>query len=364
MIKALAAAAPDRRVVLKASRQKKDALFEMAGRIALIAEESRLTQGKALAAAAKAERRKPLRAGLGLVAGGTDAETLDRGLERDFPAPDQGLALELRLVRVGLRGILAGEHPFVLMRRLCAILGPEYHEKASVWMLSRVKRRRYRPDSLVVPGELPDLLRSLALAPPSLEKAVRGAGREIAAGALAGCPQESIDLVKPLFGTIGGVVLEDDAAFLRSKLSGDEIAQAQAAFIEIARSLEEAGELDVGDFRGTETDPAFVAELTKAIMSADERILKQVLRSSRGCDLVDAMQGMEPRAHDRILGVLTKKEERLILDAIDDSNPLSRLPIMDAGKELAASLRAALKASKTGKAEELERLTRLCEWPG
>ena len=80
----------------------------------------------------------------------------------------------------------------------------------------------------------------------NLERAIRASGRDIAAAALAGCPEESVDLARPLFARIGAAALEDDAAHLRSRLSGDEIAQAQAAFLEVVRSLEERGELRLG----------------------------------------------------------------------------------------------------------------------
>jgi hypothetical protein len=359
----------------KASRQKKDALFELASRIALIAERSRSAGAAVLSEAEESERRKILRAGLAVIAAGGDADELDRALSSAATDASPGSVLEERLVRSGLHGLLAGEHPYTLMRRMTAHLGMEYFDKAGAWILGRIKRKHSVPDALVVPGELPDVVRGLALDPRSLERAFRAAGREIAAASLAGCPQESMDLAKPLYGRIGGAVLEDDTAFLRSRLSGDEIAQSQSAFLEIARGLGERGELDIVSEDDLEADPAFVAEITKAILSLDDELLRTAFRAADGASLAAAMQGMEPKAHDRILTALSKKDVKRILDAIDDAAPLRRKAIIEAGSSLAALLIAAAEkrgaADRRGAAAErkaattkaaLQRLERIRDW--
>jgi len=368
MIAALARARGRDWEALKASRQKKDALFDLAARIALLAERSRQQGISVLAEAAEVERRKALRAGLELVAAGRDAEELDRVLDAESAEPDPGSALELRLVRAGLRGLVAGEHPYTLMRRMSAQLGLEYFDKAEAWILGRIKRRRPRAEDLVVPGELPDVVRDLALDPRFLERALRAAGREIAAASLAGCPRESMELAKPLYGRIGAVVIEDDAAFLRSRLSGDEIAQAQAAFLEIARGLEERGDLRFGGEESLEADPAFIVELTKAIMTLDAELLRSALRGLAPASLAAAMQGMEPKAHDRILAALPKKEAKRVLDAIDEAPPLSARAVVEAGSRLASLvLAAAEKHPAAGKSpllrSALQRLERVASWP-
>ena len=84
MIGVLAIADWDRWKVASVSRQKKDALFELACRIALLAEEVRANgEAKTLAKAAEAERRKCLRFGLEILAGGADAEALDQAFEAE-----------------------------------------------------------------------------------------------------------------------------------------------------------------------------------------------------------------------------------------------------------------------------------------
>jgi hypothetical protein len=364
LIRAIAEAARDSLDAPKVSRQKKDALFELATRIGLIAEQAR-SSSAAVAKAAAIERRKPLKAGLELVAAGANAENLERGLEASVPRPrsDPGAELEWVLCRAGLRGIAADEHYSIIMRRMTAFLGFDYYDKAEYWLAERVKRRKNRSESLVVPGELPDVIRMLAMDKRNLERALRASGRDIAAAALAGCPQESMDLARPLYGKIGAAALEDDASRLRARLSGDEIAQAQAAFLEVVRSLEERGELRLGPEDELSADPAFIAALTQAVLGLDSSFIKGAFRKAEGVLLATAMQGMEPEAHDRILEALSKKEIKRILDAIDDSDPLPRRAVQGAGMELAARLFEAAAASKAPRAA-LERLARVRDWEG
>ena len=304
-----------------------------------------------------------LKAGLELVATGADAATLDRGLAVSVPRPrmDPGAELEWMLARAGLTGLAAYEHYSVIMRRMTAFLGLDYYDKTEAWLAERAKRRRSRTESLVIPGELPDVIRILAMGKRNLERAMRASGRDIAAAALAGCPQESVDLAKPLFTKIGAAALEDDAAHLRSRLSGDEIAQAQAAFLEVVRSLEERGELRLGSEDELSADPAFVAALTKAVLGLDPSLLKSAFRVAEGSLVATAMQGMEPEAHDRILETLSKKDINRILDAIDDSDPLPRRAVQGAGKELALRLFEAAAAAKSPRSV-LERLAAVRDW--
>lgn len=362
MIRAIVEAAGDSVQAPKVSRRKKDALFVLAARIGILAEQAR-SSSTALARAADGERRKPLKAGLELVAAGANSDGLDRGLEASVPRPrsDPGAELEWMLVRSGLRGIADDEHYSVIMRRMTAFLGPEYFDKAEVWLTDRARRRRVHSEILVVPGELPDVMRILAMDKRNLERALRAAGRDIAAAALAGCPQESMDLARPLYGKIGASALEDDAAQLRSRLSGDEIEQAQAAFLEVVRNLEERGELRLSPEDELSADPAFVAALTKAVLGLDPSLIKSTFRTVEGILIATAMQGMEPEAHDHILETLSKKEIKRILDAIDNSDPLPRRAVQAAGMELAARLFKAAAELSTPKAA-LERLALIRDW--
>jgi hypothetical protein len=347
------------------SRQKRDALFELACRIALIAEEARAKDNAALLAAASAERRKTLRFGLELLAQGADAESLDQAFELDplFRDLDPGTRLELSLVRKGLLSIASREHPFVALRRMAAFLGPEGFEKSEAWMRGRIKKRRRRNQPLLVPGDLPDVIRNLAVDGSSLERALREGGRSLAAAALAGCPQESVDLAAPRFGDIGGAILADDAFYLRGKLSSEEISQAQSAFLDVLHGLEEGGEVELAGEEELYGDPDFVAEITRAVLTVDEKALKAALRGVDGRLLAMVMQGMEPAGHDRILSLLSKKEERRVLDAIDAMILLSRREIEEAGRAFARGLITCLEMGWPFPAELRERLERLKDWP-
>ncbi len=363
MIQAMAEAARDSLDLSKVSRQKKDALFELASRMALLSEQFRASSSSIAREAAGEKRRKALKAGLELLAVGVSQDNLNEAFEAAVPRPrsDPGAELEWMLVRAGIRGMAADEHYSIIMRRMTAFLGSEYFGKAELWLLDRVKRRKTRGESLVVPGELPDVIRILAMDKRNLERALHASGRDITSAALAGCPQESMDLARPLYGKIGAAALEDDAARLRSRLSGDEITQAQTTFLEVVRSLEERGEFRLGEEDELSADPDFVVALTKAVLGLDASLLKGAFKSTPGVLVATAMQGMQPAAHDRILETLSKKEIKRILDAIDDSDPLPRRAVQGAGKELAARL---FEAAATAKAPRpaLERLAAVRDW--
>jgi hypothetical protein len=363
MIEAIAEAASCFFDASKVSRQKKDALFELAARIGVLAADTR-SSDKAIEKAAAIERRKALKAGLEILATGADPEAFDRAFaqskHRDADG-DPGSELEWLLVRAGLRGIADDEHYSIVMRRMTAFLGAEYYDKAEEWLSDRAKRRRAKGESLVFPGELPDVIRILAMDKRNLERVLRAAGHEISAAALAGCPQESMDLVRPLYGKIGAAALEDDAARMRVRLSSDEIEQAQTAFLEVLRNLDERGELHLGPEDELVADPAYVAAITKAILSLDQTIIKGAFRQAEGALVATAMQGMEPEAHDHILGALSKKETKRILDAIDEADPLPKRAVQGAGMRLAERLFEAAAAAKAPKAV-LEHLAAVRDW--
>ncbi len=360
------------------SRQKKDALFELACRMALIAEAVRADDGSgrkranSLAAAAKAERRKTLAFGLDILAEGGDAESLDQAFDLDpvFRDLDAGTRLELGMVRKGLLSMIAREHPFINLRRTTAFLGPEYYEKAGAWMLERIKRRKRKSQPLLVPGEMPDVVRSLASESGGherglgLERAMRAGGRSLASAALAGCPQESIDLAAPVFGSLGGAILADDALWLRGRLSSEEISQAQSAFTDIVQGLSDGGELALNGEEELYGDPDFIAEITRVVLGMDEKPLKTFLRNVEARLLAMAMQGMEPEAHERILGLLTKKEQRNVLDALDAMILLPRREIEDAGRAFARGLITAIERllPTASSSDSMEKLTQIRDW--
>ncbi len=349
------------------SRQKKDALFDLACRIGLLCSEARTKgQGPAASKAAPAERRKSLRFGLELLENGADEEALEQAFNEECKGSklEGGDLLEYAMVLAGLKSFLGGEHPFIALRRMSAFLGLEYFDKASAWMTDSLKRRRVeKPMTLLVPGDFPDVIRTLALDGHSLERVLRGGGRGLASAALAGCPQESIELAKPIFGKIGGAVLEDDALYLRRHLSGDEIAQAQSALLELISNLEEGGELELTEEEELYGEPDFVEELTKAILGLDERDLKPALKNYDPRLLAMAMQGMQPEAHERILKMLAMKDERRVLNAVDSMILLPRREIEEAARSLAERIIITLKKTQGDNSPQMRQFARIRDWP-
>ncbi len=348
------------------SRRKKNAIFDVAARLTLIAEKARSDGGTGLASSAATERRKALKLGLELLVRGVGHDGLDRSFRKAHLTKtfDPGEALENLVILEGLHAFVAGEHPFIMLRRMTAFLGTEFLEKTDAWLTARIaRRRRTKGEDLLVPGELPDILRSLSRQDGRLERVARAAGRDIMSASLAGCPRESLLLAKPAFGRIGGAILEDNMVFLRSRLSTEEIAGAQSAFLEILHEHEAQEGLDAAEGQGeTETDPDFVRELTGAILALDEKAIKAGVSGMEGKHLAAAMQGMEPVAHERILASLGKREEKRILDSIDDFDPLTRTEVAAAAVILIARLAAA--AEKLGKLPETlkQRLEALRNW--
>ncbi len=344
----------------KVSHQKKEALFELAIRIAQLADKARLSPLD-LERAAATEKRKSLKSALALVSAGSDAEGLARGMSRLLVEADSSLRLELEMVIAGVRGILAGEHYSIIMRRMTAFLGFEYYDKTTAWLETKIKRRKPRSENIIVPGEMPDVVQALAVDPKSLELCIRAAGRAITTAALAGCPQESVDHAKRLFGPIGSSALEDDAAYLRSRLSSDEISEAQAAFLEVVSSLEERGEIRIGVEEDIGTDELFVAAFTKAVMTVPPQTIRSVIKSAEGALIAAAMQGLEPKAHDHILKALPKKEATRILDAIDAADPLPKRAVLSAARELAARFIAS-SSRGVSSAVSIDNLTVVRDW--
>jgi hypothetical protein len=232
---------------------------------------------------------------------------------------------------------------------MSAFLGLDFLEKTDTWLAVRIaRRRRVKSEDLLVPGELPDILRTLARSEDVFYRVVRTAGRDIMAASLAGCPRESLLLVKPVFGKTGGAILEDNMVFLRSRLSSEEISGAQSAFLEILRDQETRTGAEAVETAGVaETDPDFVRELTGIVLALEEKIIRAGVTGMEGKHLAAAMQGMEPAAHERILASLGKREEKRILDSIDDFDPLTRTEVASAAGILVARLGAA--AEKLGK---------------
>lgn len=318
---------------LRVSGRKKSALFELAQRFCLAVEKASPQMPAApdawnvaeLTASAAMESRKTVRTAFSLLSSRSHPDAVWPAFSTGSFAclDDPGDILETEMLAAGTAAALQGTHPYVLMRILSARLGAEYHEKATEWILDRIRRRRSTPEELIVPGELPDLLYEIKEEGGRLGHAIRAAGGEMAAAALAGCPEEDIKAARACFGRIGGAVLADSVRRYRARLSTDEIADAQSAFADIIRALRTEYEDTSPGREGTVEpeilpDPALVEDLSDLILELDPRILKSVVVPMSSKRMAALFQTMSPAARERIFSVTGAMKEGRIINALEN----------------------------------------------
>ena len=120
--------------------------------------------------------------------------------------------------------------------------------------------------------------------------------------------------------------------------------------------------MELGEEEELYNDPAYVKELSLALLCLDEKSLKLLLKDAEDKLLATAMQGMEPSAHERILALLPKKTQRRVLDAIDASILLPRREIEEAGRSLSLLVLARAEISPGAPGDCLERFARVRDW--
>ncbi|MEN6477107.1 MAG: hypothetical protein ABFC75_03855 [Rectinema sp.] len=325
------------------SGRKKSALFTLAERFALAAEKAAIEDSSAWAVAAESESRKSLRIVLNALAAGTHPDAVQPALAQAGFAgsADPGDRLESDMLAAGAVEALRGSHPYILMRVMTARLGPEYYEKTTEWILERIKRRKYVENEFFVPGDLPEVLARLEKIPGKLELALRMAGREMSAAALCGCPAESIVAVLAPCGRIGGAILEDSMRAYRAKLSTEEIADAQAAFADLARELDEPKAHTEPVEPEDVPDPGLVEDLTDLILELDPKLLRTVALSMDPKKLASLLQVMAPAGHDRMLTTIGPMRESRVINALDAAQPLGSFELTREAQVFAQKILAA-----------------------
>jgi hypothetical protein len=162
--------------------------------------------------------------------------------------------------------------------------------------------------------------------PGSLSQAIRLAGLPLVAAASAGCPDETLAIIKSVgFNSLGSALLDDEIQNARARLSSDELSDAQHAFLTLLGSLKELVPKEIVEEEAWKRsmDGGLVSEVSELILDLDERILKTVI-SAMDAKLVAALiQAMEPIAHDRLFSSVTSNRGKKILDALEASSPLS-----------------------------------------
>jgi hypothetical protein len=180
-------------------------------------------------------------------------------------------------------------------------------------------------EELIIPGDLSEILSDKRISPGQINLAIHMAGNQLVAASLAGCPRHTVDLVKSLaYSRLGGALLDWNIREARSRLSSDELSDAQSAFMELLGSLDEPNpaELRQEDW-SSGVDESLVADISDLILELDERVLKSVVAGLEPALLASLIQAMEPIAHDRLFSCAPSSRSKKILNALEAATPLS-----------------------------------------
>jgi hypothetical protein len=287
------------------------------------------SEGKdALLAAMREEKKKNLKYAFSLVASGILQENVETafasaGLVGGESSKDE---FESAMLLTGTRLALRNVHPIAIMRAMTAYLGFAFFEETGSWLAQRYSSPIRQEEELLLPGELADAVYAFTDDPGSLSQAIRLAGLPLVAAASAGCPDETLAIIKSVgFNSLGSALLDDEIQNARARLSSDELSDAQHAFLTLLGSLKELVPKEIVEEEAWKRsmDGGLVSEVSELILDLDERILKTVI-SAMDAKLVAALiQAMEPIAHDRLFSSVTSNRGKKILDALEASSPLS-----------------------------------------
>lgn len=313
----------------KAAR-KADSLLELAQRFVEAVGEFRLTGKEALVARSREEKRKSLKLAYSIIGAG-QPEASVRSAFISAGMGIKGSALdpkEVEMLISGTKLALRQIHPIAIMRMMTAYSGFSCFEETEKWLTEKFgtgQKKALADDELIIPGDLPEIILNGVHTAGEIALAVRLAGPQLTAAACAGCPREAIDRIKSAaFDDLGAIMLEAEIAAARDRLSSDELADTQHAFLELLGSVQtNSADLLADDERRTETvDPALIAEVSGLVLELDERLLKIVSVSLEARTIADLIQAMEPIAHDRLFSCLPGARGKRILDALESAIPL------------------------------------------
>ena len=219
-------------------------------------------------------------------------------------------------------------------------------------------QRTEEDEELIIPGDLSEILSDTRLSPGQIDMAVRMAGNQLMAASLAGCPRQTVDLVKTLsYSRLGGALLDWNIREARARLSSDELSDAQSAFLELLGSLDEPNpaELRQEDW-SSGIDESLVADISNLIMELDERILKSVVAALDPALIASLIQAMEPIAHDRLFSCAPSSRSKKILNALEVAQALSLNEITRRAQIFAQKVLSELtpKTSKRGAGRSLQ----------
>jgi hypothetical protein len=289
------------------------------------------TEGKeAFQTAIRDEKRRILKFAYSLIASSTPLESIrpafiSAGLGSASPQETCEFEMVVRGTELAQKNL----HPIVIMKTMTAFLGFSYFDETEKWLLEKFLGTQNK-EELIIPGDMAEILQEKSHSAGQIALATRLAGPQLVAAALAGCPQEAITYLKAAaFDDLGSVLLDDEINDARNRLSSDEIADAQNAFLELLSSLHEktTGVGADAENRNPDIDQALVSDVSNLILELDERILKTVLTSLDPKTIAALIQTMKPIAHDRLFSSLASSKGKKVLDALESSIPLSTIEL-------------------------------------
>lgn len=209
---------------------------------------------------------------------------------------------------------------------MTAFLGFPFFDETEKWLLEKFPGRHHQ-EELIIPGDMAEILQGKTQSIGQIALATRLAGPQLVAAALAGCPQEAIShLQAAAFDALGSSLMDDEINSARNRLSSDEIADAQNAFLELLGSLHEksaAHDAVEEESWNIDIDKDLVSDISNLILELDEKILKTVLTSLDPRIVASLIQVMKPIAHDRLFSSIASSRGKKILDILESSDPLS-----------------------------------------
>lgn len=318
------------RETVKTSR-KTDTLLEITKRFVSAVAEFRVSGKDALTELAHEEKRKSLKLAYSVIGAG-QSEASVRSAFALAGIGAKGSTIDPREVEMLISGTelaLRQVHPIAISRMMTAYIGFSCFEATEQWLKEKfsVKPSNGRDiNELIIPGDLPEVLLSGLQSAGEISLAVRLAGPQLVAAACAGCPREATERIKSAaYDDLGAIMLEAEILAARDRLSSDELADTQNAFLELLGSVQEnSADLLAEDVRRTETiDPELVAEVSGLVLELDEKLLKIVAMSLDARTIADLIQTMEPIAHDRLFSCLPGVRGKRILDALENAIPLA-----------------------------------------
>jgi len=232
-----------------AALPKKTAIYlELAARFVLTVAQYQREGNQRILAAAREERRRLLKYAYSLIASSTAPELVRQAFYSAGLSSASGYAdeCESEMFITGTRLAITKAHPVVIMRTMTAYLGLQVFDQVESWLLEHFSGKLEDDEELIIPGDLSEILSDTRLSPGQIDLAVRMAGHQLIAASLAGCPRQTVDLVKSLsYSKLGEALLDWNIREARSRLSSDELSDAQSAFMELLGSLDEPNPAEI-----------------------------------------------------------------------------------------------------------------------